>query len=163
MRSPARKPRASTPKRTKRRGVLFLVAALAAAAALSAVTFSSNQSRAASGTAQASSSAKQTPRAQGSVVVRDPETGQLRDATPEELLELQGQGVAAASVPEPIVSAQGISGLRLGDEQMTFTVATRNADGTVGIAHAAGKTEAERQVRAGARGPVAGKEQVLER
>jgi hydroxylamine reductase (hybrid-cluster protein) len=102
--------------------------------------------------------------AKGSVAARDPETGQLRDATPEELLELQQQSAAAAEVPEPIVSATGFSGLRLGADQMTFTVATRQADGTVGVEHAAGKKEAERLVHAAEKsGPVAGKERLLDR
>jgi hypothetical protein len=95
------------------------------------------------------------------VVVRDAETGQLRDATAEELLQLQGQGAGAASEAEPIVSAQGFEGLRLGADQMTFTVATRNADGTVGVAHAAGKRDADQLVKGGV--GVAGKEQLHER
>lgn len=138
------------------------MAAIAAAALLSAVTFSSSQ-RATSQTAMASNPAQRTPRAPGVVVVRDPETGQLRDATAEELLELQGQSLQGASVPEPIVTATGMSGLQLGADQMTFTVATRNADGTVGVAHAAGRKDAERLVQAGAQVSVAGKEQLHEK
>jgi hypothetical protein len=95
---------------------------------------------------------------------RDPDTGALREPTADEAAALASQSVQAASVPEPIVSAQGIEGLRLGDDQMTFTVATRSADGTISVQHAAGKTAAERQVRdnAAPRGPVAGKERALE-
>ena len=96
---------------------------------------------------------------------RDPDTGQLREPTADEAAALANQSVQTASAPEPIVSAQGIEGLRLGDDQMTFTVATRNADGTVSIQHANGKTQAEQKVRdnAAPRGLVAGKERALER
>jgi len=137
-----------------------MLAAVAAAAALSAVTVSSDQQRAASTGKQIGS---QPRAAAGSVVVRDPDTGQFRDATPEELLALQGQSIQAAQAPEPIVSATGLAGLNLTDDQMTFTVATRNADGSVSIAHADGKTQADAKVRAAGRGLVAGKEQPLER
>lgn len=160
MRSSTRQRRASTPTRKQ---TLPVVAAVAAAAALSAVALSSAHSRMTSQPA-ASTRAAETPRAHGSVAVRDPQTGELRDATPEELLELQRQSASGASVAEPIVSATGFSGLRLGDDQMTFTVATRNADGTVRINHAAGKRDAEQQVRTIQQGgSVAGKEPLLER
>jgi hypothetical protein len=138
---------------------MMLVAAAAATAALLAVTFSSSRSPAASRTAQVSSGATQTPRTQGAVAVRDPNTGQLRDATPDELLQLQGLGVAG-SVTVPIVSAQGFDGLRLGDDQMSFTVATRNADGSIGVAHATGKKEADQLVKGGM---VVSKERINER
>jgi hypothetical protein len=137
-----------------------VLAAVAAAAALSAVSISSDQSRMTS----TKTVAAHTPGTQGSVVVRDPETGALRDATPEELLQLQGNRLQAAEAPEPIVSATGLSGLKLGDDQMTFTVATRNADGTVSVEHAAGTRDAKRLVQTGEQGGIiAGKERLLER
>ena len=140
-----------------------MLAAVAAAAALSAVTISSDQtSTPASVRGAAASQARST---QGMTAVRDPETGQLREPTAEELIELQSQTSQSADAPEPIVSATGFDGLKLGDNQMTFTVATRRADGTVNVEHAAGRKDAERQVREGAvpRGLVAGKERLLER
>src|SRR4029453_661891 len=114
VRSSARKQRASTPKRTRSVSVL---AVIGAAAALLAVTLSSGQARMTSQRTASPRAATQAPRAQGSVAVRDPENGQLRDATAAELLELQGQAAQETSVPEPIVSAAGLSGLTLGADQ----------------------------------------------
>ncbi len=154
-----------THTRKRRRGTAPL-AAIAAVAAFSAITFSSDQSSTGSAPAPAAQSAQaQKSGARGMTAFRDPDTGELREPTADEAAALAGQNVQEASVPEPIVSAQGISGLRLGDDQMTFTVATRNSDGTVSIQHAAGKTQAERKVRDNAvpRGLVAGKERALER
>lgn len=163
MRKRARQQRVRTPRRSRR--AVSLLAAVAAAAALTAVSISSQQFSAATRGAQApQQSAAKAPAAKGSVVVRDADSGELRDATPEELLELQSQTLQASEVAEPIVSATGFSGLRLGADQMTFTVATRNADGSVGVAHAPGKRAAEKLVRAGEKGGlVAGKEQLLDR
>jgi len=155
--------------KTRKRKARPILAAVAAAAALSAVTISSHQHG-----SIATHAAPQTStlrNAAGAVVVRDPETGELREPTVQELIELQSppepilslRAVQTPSGPQPIVSESGLQGLQLGDEQMTFTVATRRADGTVGVTHAAGKTDAEQQVRAGARGLAAGKEQLLER
>lgn len=134
-----------------------MLAAIAAAAAMSAVTISSDQRHDSVSSRIASGSA-----AQGAVVVRDPDTGQLREPTADELVLLQGDQVQATEAPQPI-SASGFDGLQLDDSQMVHTVATRNADGTVSIQHASGRRDAERQVRAAGRGLVAGKEQALER
>jgi hypothetical protein len=133
---------------------------------LSAITFSSDQSSTGSTSAPAAQSAQaQTSGARGMTAFRDPDTGELREPTADEAAALANQSVQEASVPEPIVSAQGFSGLRLGDDQMTFTVATRSTDGTIAIQHATGKRAAEQKVRDNAvpRGLVAGKESVLER
>jgi len=145
-------------RQRKRKRTIAPLAAVAAVAALSAISISGDQ-RTGAGRAVTA----QTRSAQGSVVVRDPDSGQLVEPTAQDLIDLQSQSAQTATAPEPIVSAAGIEGLRLGDDQMTFTVATRRADGTVNVAHAAGKKDAERQVREGVRGLVAGKEQVLER
>ena len=144
-------------RQRKRKRTIAPLAAVAAVAALTAISVSGDQQRTGS-----------TPRqraAQGLTVVRDADTGELREPTPQELIDLQSQSAQTATAPEPIVSATGFEGLSLGDDQMTFTVATRNPDGTVSISHAAGKKNAERQVREGAvpRGLVAGKEQPLDR
>jgi len=101
---------------------------------------------------------------QASTYFIDPATGLPRDPTPEELLELQQQSLQAVEAPQPFTTDTGFTGLRLSDDQMTYTVATRNADGTVTLAHAAGKKAATRQVQQAAQGGiVAGKEQRLER
>lgn len=85
-------------------------------------------------------------------------------SAPQTLIELQGAGTPSGDAPMPIVSGGGFQGLRMGDEQMTYTVAVRNADGTVRIQHAAGGKEAKRQVIAGGnRGMTAEKERLRER
>lgn len=145
-----------------------LMTVIAAAAALSAVTISSHQQGSPShpaGTRFAGQGRNQA----GMVVVKDPETGEFREPTAQELIELQApaqpfslRAAQTALEPQPITTETGFQGLQLGDDQMTFTVATRGADGRVQVAHAAGKTEADRLV-AGQRGLVAGKETPLER
>jgi hypothetical protein len=101
---------------------------------------------------------------QASTYFIDPATGLPRDPTPEELLELQQQAVQAAEVPQPITTDTGFTGLRLTDDQMTYSVATKNANGSVTLSHAQGRKAAERLVEtAGQKGIVAGKEQRLER
>jgi hypothetical protein len=101
---------------------------------------------------------------QASTYFIDPATGLPREPTPEELLELQQQSVQAAEAPQPITTDTGFTGLRLSDDQMTYTVATRNADGSVTMSHAVGKKAATQLVQqAGPGGIVAGKEQRLER
>jgi hypothetical protein len=108
-------------------------------------------------------SAGAAPR-QASTYFIDPATGLQREPSPDELLALQRQSLQAAEAPQPITTDTGFTGLRLSDDQMMYTVATRNADGTVTISHAPGKKEAERQVRQlSERGLTAGKEQPLER
>jgi hypothetical protein len=155
------------------------LAAIAAVAAFSAITLSSDQSS----TTQAPAPATQGVTAQtsgargGMTAFRDPDTGLLREPTADEAAALLASqtlqqtlgpsrlSVAASSEPVPIVSATGIEGLQLGEEQMTFTVATRSTDGTVAVQHAIGKKAAEQKVRDNAvpRGLVAGKEGLLER
>ena len=72
------------------------------------------------------------------------------------------QGTVSGATP--ILSATGLTGLQLGDEHMTYTVATRNANGTVRVQHAAGGAEAKRQVMAGANGgTTAERERTVER
>jgi hypothetical protein len=101
---------------------------------------------------------------QASTYFVDPATGLPREPTPEELLDLQQQSVQAAEAPQPITTDTGFTGLRLSDDQMTYTVATRNADGAVTMSHAVGKKAATQQVQQAAQGGiVAGKEQRLER
>ena len=85
-------------------------------------------------------------------------------SAPQVLLEAPGASVQSIEGPTPIVTPTGFSGLQLGDEQMSYTVAVRNADGTVRIQHAAGGREAKRQVMAGAsRGTPADRERIVDR
>jgi hypothetical protein len=115
-------------------------------------------------TTRAQSAPKGPARAQGAVAVIDPATGQLREPTAQELNDLRGVSTQAVEPPTPIVTATGFEGLSLGDDQMTFTVAVKNADGTVSVQHAAGRQDAKRQVIAGANGgSTAAKERIVER
>ena len=101
---------------------------------------------------------------QASTYFIDPATGLPREPTAEELLELQQQAVQAAEAPQPITTDTGFTGLRLSEDQMTYSVATRDANGSVTLSHAEGRKAAERLVEtAGRGGIVAGKEQRLER
>jgi hypothetical protein len=80
------------------------------------------------------------------------------------LNDLRRQSAQTAEAPQPIVTDTGFEGLRLGDDQMAYTVARKRADGTIEIGHAAGKKDAEAAVRRAASGGlVAGKETVHER
>jgi hypothetical protein len=98
----------------------------------------------------------------GSTYFIDPVTKEPHSPSAEEMQELTAAGgvtAATASVPEPIEAVNGAPGLRLTDEQMTYTIATKNADGKVSVEHADGKTEALKKVRAASVGGTkAGKE-----
>lgn len=70
----------------------------------------------------------------GSVVVRDPVTGELRAPSAAELRALRatpapGTAQTGAQPPQPVVRADGTRALRLGDGGMVYSVATRGADG----------------------------------
>lgn len=72
-------------------------------------------------------------------VVKDPVTGQLRAPTPEEFKAMQEQEAreraltrsAAPTGPVLRRAANGAVGYRVGEAFMSFSVAKRNADGTV--------------------------------
>ena len=167
-------------RQRKRRAALPTT--LYALAALAAISMSSDRSTA---LVRAAKSAEAAARAQmatlaassrgiklqsppsgaaGSTVFIDPETGQLREPTTEELNDLRRQSAQTAEAPQPIVTETGFEGLRLGDDQMAYTVARKRADGTIDIGHAAGKKDAEAVVRRAASGGlVAEKETVHER
>jgi hypothetical protein len=154
-------------RKGKRR--IIPLAAIAAAAALGAIAFTSDRPRARSAPQATQLPPHQTRGVQGATAFIDPATGQLREPTADELAELVnsqlGTGASTPTQAEPIVAPSGITGLKLGDDQMTYTVATRAPDGTVSIEHATGPKEAEQKVRRGAvsGGIVAGKEQLRDR
>src|SRR4249919_3813478 len=112
-------------------------------------------------TAQAGAKAGAIPPG-GSTYFIDPVTKESHATSPEEiqaLLAAGGPATLSVAEPEPIVGVDGAPGLRLTDEQMTYTIATKSADGTVSVEHAAGKTEALEKVRAASvDGTKAGKE-----
>jgi hypothetical protein len=72
---------------------------------------------------------------EGMVVVRDPQTGQMRAPTPAEMKTLTRQSVqpsAALVVPaQPMLinRADNVRQVRLGEKSQVFTVASRGADG----------------------------------
>jgi hypothetical protein len=77
----------------------------------------------------------------------DPVTGQPRDPTPAELAALQAPPSGAP--PQPVVSpTTGLQGLRLSDDQMVYSVATKKADGTVAITEVTGAKAADKAVAA---------------
>lgn len=75
---------------------------------------------------------------EGMVVVRDPQTGQLRAPTADELKELRARtpatapstaGLAAPRTPATITRGDGSRGVRLGEKGMVYDVVTRGPDG----------------------------------
>jgi hypothetical protein len=77
-------------------------------------------------------------------------TGQPREATPAELEQLRQlqQQAAVVVAPEPVVSeVGGLEGLRLSDDQMVYSVATKKADGSIAIGDVTGKHGADAAVR----------------
>jgi hypothetical protein len=71
---------------------------------------------------------------EGLVVVRDPQTGQLRAPTADELKELRARtpataGLAAPRPPATVSRRDGSRGLRLGEQGMVYDVVTRGPDG----------------------------------
>src|SRR5262245_32284776 len=72
----------------------------------------------------------------GVVVVVDPATRQIRPATPAEIGALTAAAAAAQPTPGPpvvISGPGGATGVVLGDNSQTYTVATRSPDGGVRV------------------------------
>ena len=71
---------------------------------------------------------------EGLVVVRDPQTGQLRAPTADELKELRAKAPATAGLAAPRAQGtmsrrDGSRGVRLGEKSMVYEVVTRGPDG----------------------------------
>lgn len=71
---------------------------------------------------------------EGMVVVRDPQTGQLRAPTADELKELRARAPATAGLAAPRTQGtmsrrDGSRGVRLGEKSMVYEVVTRGPDG----------------------------------
>jgi hypothetical protein len=82
------------------------------------------------------------------VVVRDAQTGKLRQATAAELRVLRAQQIArplaAAAASGPVtVRRDGTLHKRLGERGMVYSVATRDADGKLGMQCVKGEQAAE--------------------
>lgn len=106
------------------------------------------------------------PAAEGMVVTRDAVSGQMRAPTAAERQELdikakrdaarkpqaQMTGKAftsAAPAPATKAHASGAKGMRLGDEHATFSVVTRQADGSLSSECIHGKDEADTAAKQG--------------
>jgi hypothetical protein len=91
----------------------------------------------AAGAACSLPAAAEPDRQQGMVVVRDAQTGQLRNATPAEVKALRAQqstrGLAAPDAASTItIRGNGTIQKHLGERGMVYSVAKRDADGKLG-------------------------------
>lgn len=95
--------------------------------------------------------------ADGMIAVRDAVTGQLRAPTAEEAAALQAKAQAskstraralsATATPVARTNAYGATGFRPAPENISYSVVTRNADGTLSTACVQGQDKAEAMVR----------------
>lgn len=107
-----------------------------------------------------------TPAAEGMVVTRDAATGQMRAPTAAERQELDNKAKSdalrkpqslmagkaqslAAPAPAAKAHASGAKGMRLGDEHATFSVVTRQADGSLSSECIHGKDAADTAAKQG--------------
>jgi hypothetical protein len=98
------------------------------------------------------SAAAQDP---GMVVVRDPQTGQLRAPTPAELQALRPPPAVApraAARPALVTSPDGSRHLRMGEQGMVYSVVTRAGDGKLAGQCVQGEDAAEAVVKQSAAG-----------
>lgn len=108
------------------------------------------------------------PAAEGMVVTRDAVTGQLRAPTAAEVTELENKAKAieakkslsksskalltgkSSAAPKAMVhSASGARGAHLGDEHATYSVVTRQSDGSLSTECIDGKAAADDAVKVG--------------
>ena len=91
--------------------------------------------------------AQEAAGAQGMVVVRDAESGQLRTPTAAEIRALQPAPSATFAVPaQPrmVIGAGGRRSVRLGEQHMVYSVVNRDSAGKVGEKCVHGAHAAER-------------------
>jgi hypothetical protein len=83
--------------------------------------------------AKTAAAAPAAPGAANMVVTRDPETGELRNATAEERAKLFANRApqAAPVAPRVVVLPDGTKMVELGEESMNYAVATKAPDGSV--------------------------------
>jgi len=103
--------------------------------------------------AQEQSSTPQSGMAQsGMIVVRDPQTGQLRAPTAAESRALAPQGPApgirAQSAPALVTHPGGARQVRLGERGLVYSVVTRGADGKLDEQCVQGENAAAKAVHA---------------
>lgn len=118
--------------------------------------------------AETHASAADAPAAEGMVVTRDAVTGKLRAPTADEVIELEKKakeieakkalsksskalltGKSSAAPKTMIHSASGARGAHLGDEHATYSVVTRQADGSLSQECIEGKAAADDAVKTG--------------
>jgi hypothetical protein len=101
----------------------------------------------------------------GVVVVKDADTGQLRQATPEEIGALVGGGVQSAQplaiAPTAVVRPDGFTSVTLGPDQMSFSVITKTADGKLVQSCVTGEDAAKKAVN-GVKQPVPNRKERLD-
>ena len=93
------------------------------------------------------------PGAANMVVTRDPETGELRNATGAEREKLVGRRPLATPEPQVVTLPDGTRMMRLGPEHASLSVARKNPDGTLTSGCVHGTAEARAFVEE-APGPV---------
>ncbi|MGM9515590.1 post-PEP-CTERM-1 domain-containing protein [Roseateles sp. DB2] len=107
--------------------------------------------------AEAKATVSTTEGADGMIAVRDPVTGQLRAPTADELAALQAKSqtakstraraLSATAAPAARVNAFGAVGFRPGPENVSYSVVTRNADGSLSSTCVQGQDQAEAIVK----------------
>ncbi len=93
------------------------------------------------------------PQQQGMVVVRDAQTGQLRNATPAEVKALRAQevqrGLTRPAPPSPVtVRKDGTRQKHLGESGLVYSVVTRDADGKLQSREVSGEDAANAALKA---------------
>jgi len=85
----------------------------------------------------------------GMVVARDPQTGELRAPTAEEMQALQSQSsiTTGSQAPQAVAAPQSGAGLTLGEDSQTYAVVHKNPDGTISFGEATGKAAAEKAIK----------------
>jgi hypothetical protein len=86
---------------------------------------------------------QQAPATGGVLVFIDPVTGAIRPPEQGEVQALMPPAGASFTALQPLTHSSGASGMLLGDDYMSYSVATIGADGKVKIQHADGKANAE--------------------
>lgn len=93
------------------------------------------------------------PQAEGMVVVRDTQTGQLRNATPAEVKALRAQelqrGITRPAPPAPVtVRKDGSRQQHLGERGLVYSVVTHDADGKLQVCEVKGEDAANAALKA---------------
>ena len=101
-------------------------------------------------TAAKPSTSPQAP-AQGIRVFIDPVTGKIREADPGEIQQLTPAAPAATSfraapLSLPLRGPGNATGMKLDDSQMVYSVATKNADGSISFECVTGAANADKEL-----------------